>query len=197
MPVHTIGMADRYERNCDEALIEAIRRGDADAAACLYHRYVDRVHRICYRIVLDPAQVPDCVQEVWLRVFRSIGQFRRNESFGSWLNSIAANTAIDYYRRRKRRGAQVDLDEVPVELLADEGHGDGRLLDGVLVRRRVQEALAQIGVNQRTAFVLRYFEEMPLPEIAKVLGCRQGTVRTHIRRCILALRVKLADEFNE
>jgi RNA polymerase sigma-70 factor, ECF subfamily len=190
-------MVNRYERNCDEALIDAIRRGDADAAACLYHRYIDRVHRICYRIVLDPAQVPDCVQEVWLKVFRNIGRFRRNESFGAWLKAIAANTAIDCYRRRKCRGVHIDLEEVPMELLSDEGNRDGQPLDGVLVRRRVQEALAEISVSQRTAFVLRYFEEMPLPQIARVLGCRQGTVRTHIRRCILALRAKLADEFNE
>jgi RNA polymerase sigma-70 factor, ECF subfamily len=189
-------MTNGYERDNDEALIEAIRRGDADAAACLYHRHIDRVHRICYRIVLDPAQVPDCVQEVWLKVFRNIGRFRRRESFAVWLNTIAANTAIDCYRRWKRRnvrGERVPMDES----LPDEEYHDDRRLDGVLVRRRVQEALAEIGVSQRTAFVLRYFEEMPLPEIARVLGCRQGTVRTHIRRCILALRAKLAEEFKD
>jgi RNA polymerase sigma-70 factor (ECF subfamily) len=190
-------MTNRCEGNCDEALIDAIRQGDADAAACLYHRYIDRVHRICYRIVLDPAQVPDCVQEVWLKVFRGIGQFRCNQSFGAWLNAIAANAAIDCYRRRKCQGVQAELEQVPEELLANEEHSGDSPLDGVLVRRRVEEALAEIGVNQRTAFVLRYFEEMPLPEIARVLGCRRGTVRTHIRRCILALRAKLADEFDE
>ena len=190
-------MINGYERNSDEALIDAIRRGDADAAACLYHRYIDRVHRICYRSVLDPAQVPDCVQEVWLKVFRNVGRFRRNESFVAWLNSIATHTAIDCYRRRKCRSVQAELEQVPVDLLADEEHRVDRPLDGVLVRRRVEEVLREIGVSQRTAFVLRYFEEMPLPEIARVLGCRAGTARTHIRRCILALRAKLADEFDE
>jgi RNA polymerase sigma-70 factor, ECF subfamily len=188
-------MANGYESNCDEALVEAVRRGDADAAACLYHRHVDRVHRICYRIVLDPAQVPDCVQEVWLRVFRNIERFRRNEAFPAWLNSIAANTAIDCYRRWKRIRSHVE--PVPTEMLPEGEYHDDLSTDGVLVRRRVQEALAEIGVNQRTAFVLRYFEEMPLADIARTLGCREGTVRTHIRRCILALRARLADEFSE
>jgi RNA polymerase sigma-70 factor, ECF subfamily len=188
-------MTNGYESDGDEALIEAIRAGDADAAACLYHRHFDRVHRICYRIVLDPAQVADCVQEVWLKVFRSIERFRSREAFAGWLNSIAANTAIDCYRRAKRRNACVE--QVQMELLPDEESRHERSLDGMHLHRRVQEALAEIGVNQRTAFVLRYFEEMPLPEIARVLGCRQGTVRTHIRRCILALRARLADEFNE
>jgi RNA polymerase sigma-70 factor, ECF subfamily len=188
-------MTNGYESDGDEALIEAIRAGDADAAACLYHRYFDRVHRICYRIVPDPALVPDCVQEVWLKVFRNVGRFRGREVFAGWLSSIAANTAIDCYRRSKRRNACVE--QVQMELLPDEEPRHDRLLDGIHLRRRVQETLAEIGANQRTAFVLRYFEEMSLPEIARVLGCRQGTVRTHIRRCILALRARLSDEFNE
>ncbi len=70
-------------------------------------------------------------------------------------------------------------------------------MDGALVRQRIREALEEISVNQRTAFVLRYFEGMPLEEIARTLGCREGTVRTHIRRCLLALRAKLTVTLNE
>jgi RNA polymerase sigma factor (sigma-70 family) len=108
---------NRRDWNCDEVLIEAIQRGDGDAAACLYHRHIDRVHRICYRIVLDPSQVPDCVQEVWLKVFRSLGRFRCERSFVAWLNSATANTAIDYYRRWKRQGARVLVDENASQLI--------------------------------------------------------------------------------
>lgn len=187
----------RYDANSDEALIEAIQRGDGDAAACLYHRHVDRVHRICCRIVLDASQAPDCVQEVWLKVFRNLGRFRCEQSFAVWLNAVAANTAIDYYRRHKRQGGRADLDTAVLDsLAAEEKPEDGTLDDGTL-RRRIHEALEEISVNQRTAFVLRYFKDMPLPEIARTLGCREGTVRTHIRRCLLALRAKLAAVLNQ
>ena len=189
-------MMDEHDGITDKALIEAARRGDRDAAACLYHRHIDRVHRICRRIVLDPAQAQDCVQEVWLKVFRSLGRFRGRGSFGAWLNAVATNTAIDHYRRSQRRGNQVEMDDPAVESLAADGPAGEQQLDDRLARQRIREALEEISVSQRTAFVLRYYEDMPLPEIARVLGCREGTVRTHIRRCLLALRARLAAKLN-
>jgi RNA polymerase sigma-70 factor (ECF subfamily) len=81
-------------------------------------------------------------------------------------------------------------------LTADE-RPEGRPLDGATLRRQIHQALEDVSVNQRTAFVLRYFENMPLPQIARVLGCREGTVRTHLRRCLLALRARLAVQLNQ
>jgi len=187
----------QYDLISDEALIEAVQRGDGDAAAHLYHRHIDRVHRICYRVVLDHSQVQDCVQEVWLKVFRNLGRFRCQRSFVAWLNSVTANTAIDYYRRSRRRHSRIGLDDVEMESLETEQPMDERQINDATVRRRIQDALEEITVSQRTAFVLRYFEGMTLPEIARVLGCREGTVRTHIRRCLLSLRAKLAVKLNQ
>jgi RNA polymerase sigma-70 factor, ECF subfamily len=187
----------QHDSSSDEALIEAIGRGDGDAAACLYHRHIDRVHRICCRIVMDSSQVSDCVQEVWLKVFRHLGRFRYERSFAVWLNAVAANTAIDYYRRSKRQGKPAGIDPMSLESIEAEERPGDRQFEDVVIRRRIHEALAEISVNQRTAFVLRYFEDMPLPEIAQTLGCREGTVRTHIRRCLLALRTKLTMTLNQ
>ncbi len=181
----------------DEALIEAAQRGDRDAAAVLYHRHIDRVHHICHRIVLDSAQVPDCVQEVWTKVFQNLGRYRCERSFAAWLNAVAAHTAIDYYRRWKKRGKRVEFDEVGAEALAADEKVDGRQLDGAAIQRQIRQALEEVSVSQRTAFVLRYFEDMPPAEIARTLGCREGTVRTHLRRCLLALRARLAVLLNQ
>jgi DNA-directed RNA polymerase specialized sigma24 family protein len=73
---------NRQDTVSDEALIEAIQKGDKNAAACLYNLHIDRVNRICYRIVLDVSHVQDCVQEVWLKVFRNL------DSSGSGHSSI-------------------------------------------------------------------------------------------------------------
>jgi len=180
----------------DEALIKAIKKGDRNAAAWLYNRHVDRVHRICYRIVLDSSQVQDCVQEVWLKVFRNIDRFQCSKSFAAWLNSVSANMAIDYYRKWIKHRNRIDSDKIHARAVAtDENPGD-RKLDGALIEQRIREALGKISVNQRTAFILRYFEEMPVGEIAEILGCSEGAVRTHIRRSLLALRAKLAGKLN-
>lgn len=186
---------NRHYPVSDGALIEAIKKGDKNAAAWLYHRHVDRVNRICYRIVLDPSQVQDCVQEVWLKVFRNIDQFQCSKSFAGWLNTVTANTAIDYYRKWIRHENLIDSDEMKV-VITDENPGE-RKLDGALIEQRIREALEKVSVNQRTAFILRYFEEMPITEIAETLGCTEGAVRTHIRRSLLALRSKLAGKLNQ
>jgi len=175
----------------DEALIEAIQKGDRNAAACLYNRHIDRVHRICYRIVLDPSQVQDCVQEVWLKVFRNLDRFRCRESFVAWINTVTAHTAIDYYRKWIRQGNRLNGDKARMRAVVDELTGDQQL-DEILIHQRVHKALKEISVNQRAALILRYFEDMPMDEIARTLGCTKGTVRTHIRRSLLALRAKLA-----
>ena len=179
----------------DEALIEAIKEGDKNAAVWIYHRHVDRVHRICYRIVLDTSHVQDCVQEVWLKVFRNIDRFQCNKSFAGWLNTVTANTAIDYYRKWIRNENHINSGEIRA-VTTDENPGE-RKLDGALIQQRIREALEKISVNQRTAFILRYFEEMPIAQIAKTLGCTEGAVRTHIRRSLLALRAKLARKLNQ
>jgi RNA polymerase sigma-70 factor (ECF subfamily) len=181
----------------DEALIKAAQRGDRGAAAWLYNRHVDRVHRICYRIVLDPSQVQDCVQEVWLKVFRNLDRFRSGKSFAAWLNTVAANTAIDFYRKWTRQRNHPDVEETYVKALAADEQPGIQQADEAPLQQKVQEALEQISVNQRTAFILRYFEDMPTAEIARVLGCAEGTVRVHIRRSLLALRVRLAGKLKQ
>jgi len=180
----------------DEALIEAVKNGDRNAAAWLYNRHVDRVHRICYRIVLDPSQVQDCVQEVWLKVFRKLGRFRCDKSFAAWLNTVSANTAIDYYRKWIRHRNYISSGGIhPGKVAIDENPGN-RQLDSAHIQQRICEALETISVNQRTAFVLRYYEDMSVAEIAQIIGCTEGAVRTHIRRSLLALRVKLAGKID-
>ena len=181
----------------DEALIKAARRGDREAAAWLYHRHVERVHRICYRIILDSSQVQDCVQEVWLKVFQNLDRFRSGRSFAAWLNTVTANTAIDYYRKWMKQRNQHDISKTHVEALTAEKKPVSHKSDEALIQQKIRQALEEISVNQRAAFTLRYFEEMPTEEIARTLGCAEGTVRVHIRRALLALRARLAGKINQ
>ena len=188
-------MMNRQDPVSDESLIEAVQGGDRNAAAKLYDRHVDRVHRICYRIVLDPSHVQDCVQEVWLKVFRKIGRFRCDRSFAGWLNTVTANTAIDYYRRLVRHRDHVKNGGIQPGMATNENQ-ETQQLDSELVNKRIHEALEGISVNQRTAFILRYYEDVPIAEIAGTLGCTEGAVRTHIRRSLLALRAKLTGKID-
>jgi RNA polymerase sigma-70 factor (ECF subfamily) len=189
-------MMNQQDTVPDEALVEAIQGGDRNAAARLYNRHGDRVHRICYRIVPDPSQVQDCVQEVWLKVFLKLDRFRCDGSFATWLNTVTANTAIDYYRTCVRRRHHFKCGEMYADTAAPEKNPGNHKMDNALIHERICDALKAISVNQRTAFVLRYYEDIPIAEIAQIIGCTQGAVRTHIRRSLLALRAKLAGKID-
>jgi RNA polymerase sigma-70 factor (ECF subfamily) len=183
-------MMNQEDSVSDKALIEAIKMGDRNAAACLYNRHIDRINRICYRIVLDGSHVQDCVQEVWLKVFRNLNRFRCRQSFTAWLNTVTANTAIDYYRKWIKKGNRMNNDKTHIRAVIDERTKDQKM-DNAVIQQLMHAALQEMTVKQRTALVLRYFENMPTAEIARTLGCTKGTVRTHIRRSLLALRAKL------
>ncbi|UCE47450.1 MAG: sigma-70 family RNA polymerase sigma factor [Phycisphaerales bacterium] len=189
-------MMNRQDPVPDEALIQAVQGGDRNAAARLYDRHVDRVHRICYRIVLDPSQVQDCVQEVWLKVFRKLGRFRCDRSFAGWLNTVTANTAIDYYRRLVKHRNHVKNGGIHPGSAAVNRNPGNRRLDSEFVNKRIRDALEGISAKQRTAFILRYYEDASISEIARTLGCAEGAVRTHIRRSLLALRTRLAGKID-
>ena len=179
----------------DDALIEAALRGEGSAAARLYHRYVDRVHRICYRIVLNPSEVKDCVQEVWLKVFQHLDRFQPGKPFGPWLNSITVHTAIDFYR--KSSGSQshaVSLQDPNGAPMAEDSPNGAQWLEESHNLDAVLQALQEISLTQRTVFILRFFEDLPPAEIAQMLHCSVNTIRTHIRRSLLALRQILADK---
>lgn len=185
---------NRETQISDETLIEAIRTGDGNAAARLYHRYIDRVHRICYRIVMDSTLVKDCAQEVWFKVFRNLDRYQPGKSFVPWLNALTVNTAIDFYRSSKKRKTRFVGDEQQVDLLVSNDRNGQQICEEKRKQWLIDQALEEISVTQRTAFVLRYYEEMPIEEIARTLDCSVFTVRTHIRRSMLALRKKLMNK---
>jgi len=165
-------MMNRQDPVPDEALIEAVQRGDRNAAAWLYNRHVDRVHRICYQIVLDPSQVPDCVQEVWLKVFRKLDRFHCDRSFVAWLNTVTANTAIDYYRKWVRHRNHINSGGIHPDTAATDENPGNRQLDSALIQERIREALETISVKNRsnTRLQRRCGTDTYSPIIARITG---------------------------
>ena len=184
----------RESQISDNALIKAIQNEDGSAAALLYYRHVDCVHRICYRIVLDSSLVKDCVQEVWFKVFRNLNTFHDGKPFVPWLKSITVNTAIDFYRKAIKNNNRIISETIPFSMLIAEGQTVHEELEEARIQEWITHALQKISVTQRTAFILRYYEDMPTAKIAQTLRCSENTVRTHIRRSLLALRKRLADK---
>ncbi|MCG3198193.1 MAG: ECF RNA polymerase sigma factor SigW [bacterium] len=176
----------------EDLLVEAARQGDRRAARALYDLHRERVWRVVYRMVLDVEEARELCQETWLRAFSSIGRYHGRSRFGTWLLSIALNAARSRWRRRKRL-APISLSNPPegVELLPPVPASQRVALEESRRSRAIEEALRHLPAKQRQAFVLRYFEELSITEVAAAMGCREGSVKSHLFRAIQALRRSL------
>lgn len=180
-------------------LVRGLQDGLESAYEELVERFQNPVYNLIYRLLGDPSDAYDVVQEVFLKVFRNVEHFRSDSSLKTWVYRIAVNEAHNYRRWTFRhRGKQVPLEDDPEgqpsfgEILPDDGPSP---FDHVLDQERlflIEEALAQITPVYRTAVVLRDLEELSYDEIAEILGISIGTVKSRILRGREAMRQQLA-----
>jgi len=164
-------------------LITACQKGDREAFRCLFDLHKDRVYSMAvYTLGGDRAAAEDVTQEVFLRVFTHIGQFRGDADFATWLYRLVANACADEQRRRKR---WVPLDTLPEQATVPREEECER-------REDVRTALAELSPELRSAVLLKYFEELSYDEMAQVLDCPKGTVASRLHRGLKLLACKLA-----
>lgn len=157
--------------------------------------YRDDVFRFAYLVVRDAPLAQDAVQEAFLKVFRSINKFQFRSSFKSWLYRVAVNEAITLLRRRK---IKEELEPVPGAGRESGGAGavrDWQPEEAVLdseERRLLRDAIGQLDPVHRSVVVLKYFHEFSDTEIASIIGCPPGTVKSRLHRARELLRHQMA-----
>jgi RNA polymerase sigma-70 factor (ECF subfamily) len=173
----------------DELLLHLLvlrcQAGDERALARLLDRYGARTLRYLRTLVGDDAE--DVQQEVWLGVYRRIGQLERPGAFVTWLLRMTRHRAIDHLRRRRREREL--LDDLALDVLATDDPGDDDAFDA-LDEVAVAAAVAALPAAQREVFLLRYQDGMSYVDMALVVGCSVGTIRSrlhHARRRLQAL----------
>jgi RNA polymerase sigma-70 factor (ECF subfamily) len=166
----------------------------------LVSRYTQPVFNLVLRLVSDRADAPDVVQEVFLKVFRNVGKFRRESSLKTWIYRIAVNESYNHRRWfGRRQGHEVGLEDEQgdgltlKQVLADAGQSPFELASGAEAKERIEEALAHLKPAYRTVVVLRDVEGLTYEEIAEVLELNLGTVKSRIVRGRDALREMLTD----
>jgi RNA polymerase sigma-70 factor (ECF subfamily) len=167
----------------DAALVEAARRGDQAAFTRLFERHHGRVYAMCARLLQNPAEVEDAVQQAFLEAWRSLYRFEGRSRFSTWITRIAIHTCLGF-RRRLRRLFLLE-DTVPgredasatwtrAPTTPDEGAAERAR------KRALDEVLWRLSPRKRVVFVLADLEGMTAPEIARVLDIPDATVRTRL-----------------
>jgi RNA polymerase sigma-70 factor, ECF subfamily len=169
----------------DAQLVQQCLQGDASAWEELVRRHTRRIFNICYRFTGNGTEAEDLSQDVFLRVYRTLGSYRSaHGGFATWVTSVTRNLLIDHYRRTKRDRLTDSLDDAMPVVENKESAGrrpDQQLLLGEL-SSQVQAGLAKLSPDLREAVILRDLQQLEYAEIQQVLAVPEGTVKSRINR---------------
>jgi RNA polymerase sigma-70 factor (ECF subfamily) len=188
---------DRPDPDIDIVRLAQVRGTRREAMGMLYERFRERVFNVAYRIVGDRNEASDVLQDVFVLLFRKIHRYKTTAPFGSWVYRITVNVSLDHLRRRKRSpqpgisGLALDPPFVVEDLTMPERGVALRDL-----RTHVQTALESLSPRLRIVVVLRYLEDLSYTDIAEILGCSLGTVKSRLNRAHAALRSVLASRYD-
>ena len=182
----------------DAALMLRVKRGDRAAFAALVEKYRQPLLNFIFRTLRDETEAEDLAQTVFLQVYKSRDRYERTAKFSTWLFTIARNLCLNELRRRSRHPAEsieeahAEHDDQPRQQYEDKAHiaAPEKLLHGELAQK-IEEALAALPENQRTAILLCRQDELSYEEIAEVLDCSLSATKSLIHRGRETLKEKL------
>lgn len=185
------------DREADQALVERVQAGDQEAYGLLVTKYQRKLMRLISRLVRDPAEVEDVAQETFIKAYRALPNFRGDSAFYTWLYRIGINTAKNWLVANGRRAptsTEVDSEEAESyeegDLLRDVDTPE-RLMMSRQIADTVNAAVDKLPEDLRTAITLREIDGLSYEEIAQLMGCPIGTVRSRIFRAREAIAEKL------
>jgi RNA polymerase sigma-70 factor (ECF subfamily) len=188
--------------NTDKSLIDAHLQGDTTAFGEIVRRHGDSLLGYLTRMTGSIEQAEDLFQETFKRVHEKADTFRGSR-IKCWLFAIATNVAIDGFRRDKRLQvvslnqkldcADDEGQEFGAVAVADNSYGPSQKAIMTERKEQVRQALELLPAKQRTTLVLAYFQQLSYPEVAQVLGCSVGTVKTQMYRALKTLAQRLPD----
>jgi len=180
------------ESTGERRLIEACQQGDREAFRQLFEAHKDRVWSVALHFTGDETAARDITQQVFLKLFTSLAQFRHEANFATWLYRLVVNMCLDERRGRRRfipldffrsgDGSDEDDGEMNIPDWKHEQLSQEELFTRLEISGAVKAAVAQLKPKLRMAILLKYFEELSYEEMAQVLGCSRGTVASRLNR---------------
>ena len=177
-------MVDVSKVMTDELLIEGILEGNEEAFEELVERYGRMVYRVAYRITGSHQDADDVMQETFLKVFRSIGRFRRESNVETWIYRIALNCALNLARTKKEEPLDEGMDPVTMRV----SDNPERRLERVELSEAISNAIDKLPPQQRAVVILHDMEGLTHAQISRILNCSEGTVKSRLHHARRKLR---------
>lgn len=191
------------DRELDQRLVERAQRGDKRAFELLVSKYQRKLGRLLSRFIRDPAEVEDVRQEAFIKAYRALPSFRGDSAFYTWLYRIGINTAKNYLVTMGRRApTSTQFDAEGAEGFEDADQlRDINTPESLMMARQIgdtlSQSMAQLPQDLRTAITLREIEGMSYEDIAVIMNCPIGTVRSRIFRAREAISEQLRPLLDE
>ncbi|WP_243136946.1 RNA polymerase sigma factor [Alkaliphilus serpentinus] len=181
------------------SLVERTKQGDVDSFERLIQPYQKKAYNIAYRMLGNVEDASDATQEALIKIYKSIGNFQGNSKFSTWLYAIVTNTCIDFIRKNRRAkiiylDREKENEEGTYQMeIADDINTPEEILEKKETRFMIHDAINQLNHEHREIIVLRDIQGFTYQEIADILKCSEGTVKSRISRARGNLRQLLGE----
>lgn len=185
----------------DQQLVARVQKGDTRAFDLLVLKYQHKIFGLISRYVRDADEVQDVAQEAFIKAYKALPNFRGESAFYTWLYRIAINTAKNYLVSRSRRPPGTDVELEDAEYLENGGglrdiESPENVLFGAELKAVVERAISDLPEDLRTAITLREFDGLSYEDIADIMDCPVGTVRSRIFRAREAIDTMVRKQMN-
>ena len=192
----------------ERQLVEGLRQGEEQAFAALVRHHQNKVYGLCLRMMGNPEEAEDLAQEVFLTVFRAIGQFRGESRLSTWIYRITRNHCLNRIKFLKRRAherrqslevtRQADLNGQRLHHpVGSRPERPDKLAEGKQMEQLVQARIAELSEEHRELVVLRDLEHLSYEEIQEITGLPQGTIKSRLHRARVDLARRMAPYLEE
>jgi RNA polymerase sigma-70 factor (ECF subfamily) len=181
----------------EKQLTDRLIEGEAGAFREFVEIYKQRIYGIAFELTRNHTDAEDVSQAVFIKVFRSMSTFKKDACLNSWLYRIAVNAAIDHLRKRpffpQEKARSLPGRLVDDSILRSSNHSPDpqREAEAILLRKKIDDALAGISDREKTVFLLRHYHDLSLKEIAETLGLTLGSVKGYLFRSVKKLQKEL------
>jgi len=193
-----IAQERRAEASADTALVARVQAGEVECFETLILKYRERIWGVIYHMTSNREDASDLAQDTFIKAFQSINRFQGQSAFFTWLYRIAVNTTLNHLQKAKLRrffSLEKIRDEEPVTALmnqlADPGNASDRAACLSELQQKLNEAMQKLSINHRTVITLFEIDGLSHEEIAEVVGCSIGTVRSRLHYAKQQLQAEL------
>lgn len=186
----------------ENILVKKAINGDNSAFEMLMEKHMGIIYNIALRMAANQDDAEDMTQEIMIKIFRSLSSFKGNSKFSTWIYRVAVNTCLDELKKKKNKkhlslDAEISGDDGEGQLeIKDDSPSPEKLAEQNELRDMVAAAVKLLSDEHRAVIVLRDIRGMSYSEIAEILGCSDGTVKSRISRARAQLKMILEKEYN-